>query len=1184
MWGTGGRRRAGHRGGSGSVGWRLHPPFREAPVLVGALVAALAVGILAAIPPTPAEAATLAFTDINPDASDNPGRNSASGGRVNGLASTSGDNQVFYAASEFGGLFKTTDGGSTWSRLDGHLPTVMWDVEVDPTDDDQVYATSFYDGWEDSVAGIQVSSDAGATWTRPATATPPASGSAPFSSCAATRRDEPSAFGIGIHPGDGTAYVGTNCGVARSDDGGATWTFSDPTVGDPAGNVWDVVVQDDGTTDGIVDVCGDDGVYRSTDGGDTWTDLEGDLPLSVAFGRCSITASPDEDYVVFVNFGRRVFETTDAGATNVAWNEFSITSGGGGRIPFVTTNDRTDGFDLWVGRGVSLARAGCTTPDPLGAGGTQRCPGEGSWVNAQAGAHDDTGDVVFDTANPVDGCPRVYSSDGGVHTNTVASSPDCHNPTWTRSNVGLHALWLYSMAGADQVGVSAEDLYMGAQDTGSFATTDAGAGSPTWTMPNCCDVFNIAATPGQVVWDLFSAYRQFHGGAGMTGQTNVANSAPGAGTQGVDLFTFPDNIAPFGSGQHVVVTGSGPVTTSDITANPVVWNTLGSGAPSNGFCGVQVATSGGTPTFYAQTGCLGVFETGNNRGPFQLWKVEDTDGTWERIDDNFTAGGIEVFGADPNDPDRLYASHLSGPKGVRMISSDDGGDTWEVDDQLTDLMDGGGTFQMQTQRGPTSFTGFQGYNQPSLVAFDPEDSNIIVAGGRESGVFVSTDGGQGWTLVTDPVTPHLSGRPHLPRPFFAYFDHDPADVAVYIGTQGRGVWRISLPDADLSITKADSPDPVAAGTDLTYTLTAANDGPDTASTVTVVDTLPSEVGFESVSAPGWDCTTPDVGASGTVSCTRTNVASGADSTLSITVSVPADTPRATVLSNHARIFSEAVDADLSDNEVTETTDVVLKADLDIVSHEAVDPPPEVLVGEDVDVTIRTTVTNHGPSAPFDARLDQTATAPAGSTVTPTATSDVLAAIGLDEERTIDRTFTVTCGQAGSHAFEFEASVTPDHPDDADPDLSNNDATTTVTVECVVPVQINIQPGGDPNSNTLRNRGVVPVAVLTTEAGEYGLPLDFDATTIIAPSVRFGPASVVFDETGGASPRHDRGHVEDSYELDQQTRDGDLDMVMQFLMRDSELSDTDTEACVKGTFTGAGGATFKFFGCQTIRLV
>ena len=62
----------------------------------------------------------------------------------------------------------------TGPHIPSHVPMATWDVEVDPTNSNRVYATSFYDGRVNSRAGINVSTDGGTTWTHPATATPPA--------------------------------------------------------------------------------------------------------------------------------------------------------------------------------------------------------------------------------------------------------------------------------------------------------------------------------------------------------------------------------------------------------------------------------------------------------------------------------------------------------------------------------------------------------------------------------------------------------------------------------------------------------------------------------------------------------------------------------------------------------------------------------------------------------------------------------------------------------------------------------------------------------------------------------------------------------------------------------------------------------------------------------------------------
>ena len=55
--------------------------------------------------------AQVTITDINPDQStlDPMDPDGASGGRVNGLSAVVGDPDTYYAASEWGGLYKTTD-------------------------------------------------------------------------------------------------------------------------------------------------------------------------------------------------------------------------------------------------------------------------------------------------------------------------------------------------------------------------------------------------------------------------------------------------------------------------------------------------------------------------------------------------------------------------------------------------------------------------------------------------------------------------------------------------------------------------------------------------------------------------------------------------------------------------------------------------------------------------------------------------------------------------------------------------------------------------------------------------------------------------------------------------------------------------------------------------------------------
>jgi photosystem II stability/assembly factor-like uncharacterized protein len=719
--------------------------------------------------------AQFTLTDVSPTSSSlhavNP--NGASGGRVNGLARATAT--TYYAAGEWGGLYRTTDAGSTWSRLDAYLPVATWDVEVSPADPKRVFATSFFDGRVKSLAGIGVSLDGGATWSRPATATPSATGCTD-----AARREEPSAFGIGIDPANAqNVYIGTNCGLGISTDAGTTWRFVDPTPSTPADDIWDVVVHHSG----IVDVCGDDGHLRSTDRGTTWTTAS-NLFSALPSGRCSIAASPDEAHVLFAVSGVRIFESDDGGAT---WANRYANRASQGRIPFVATNQRAGaGFDLWFGD-VSLFRASCTTPSTPAPGGGDRCPPAEQWAGPftrTAGGHDDVGDIAFAAAAAgADGCPVLYSSDGGVYVNTVTTSPGCHTPKWNQPKVTPRGLWLFGMDGADRSGATSEDLYFGAQDNGTFASRNAGA---TWTNRECCDGFDASASTSSILYTVCCfnpapATRFFLRGPGMTGGGLLPTPPPGRLTG----FRPLDVVDRFGPDDYIVATDAGVFVTTDITANPVVWTQLGAATSPASACGVRAAGPAATPTFYVQAGIEGC----SGRRPDQVFRYTGlaAGNTWQPVRPPGNTGGFGVFAVDRANPARLAASHLR-PSAVDMVFSTDSGQTWTVNAALNARMTASGAFRMQTRRGPTNFTGFNGYPQPTLVAFDPGDQNTIVAGAADAGVFLSIDRGQSWRAMTDNSgTP---GNPIIPRPWFAYFDREGGATHIYVGTQGRGLWRI----------------------------------------------------------------------------------------------------------------------------------------------------------------------------------------------------------------------------------------------------------------------------------------------------------------------------------------------------------------------------------------------------------
>ena len=80
------------------------------------------------------------------------------------------------------------------------------------------------------------------------------------------------------------------------------------------------------------------------------------------------------------------------------------------------------------------------------------------------------------------------------------------------------------------------------------------------------------------------------------------------------------------------------------------------------------------------------------------------------------------------------------------------------------------------------------------------------------------------------------------------------------------------PRADLSLSKAESSDPVTAGTDLTFTLTASNLGPSNALSLVMTDTLPTNVTYLSYGgSSGWTCS---LLSGNRLRCTRASLAAG----------------------------------------------------------------------------------------------------------------------------------------------------------------------------------------------------------------------------------------------------------------------------------------------------------------------
>lgn len=171
-------------------------------------------------------------------------------------------------------------------------------------------------------------------------------------------------------------------------------------------------------------------------------------------------------------------------------------------------------------------------------------------------------------------------------------------------------------------------------------------------------------------------------------------------------------------------------------------------------------------------------------------------------------------------------------------------------------------------------------------------------------------------------------------------------MSAFIGENPNGVWTLTILDTvtgqagtlsswglqietgaawNLTQSLTAAPAGVAAGGPLTYTATVGSAGPgDAIGPLTFSLPLAVTTRFTSITAPaGWTCSTPAVGATGTISCTRAgNLPVGQTQVLTVQVSVAPGTAALTQIVATANVASGSAEINVADNTATATTLVV----------------------------------------------------------------------------------------------------------------------------------------------------------------------------------------------------------------------------------------------------------------------
>ncbi len=212
-------------------------------------------------------------------------------GRVNRLRFYPGNSSTVFACAPTGGLWKTTNGGTTWSTNTDQLTELgTSDIAIDPTNPNVMYlATGDCDGpgadfWSISTIGVLKSTDGGNTWNP--------------TGLSYTQQSTGPAYGtvteLALNPSNTNIILAaTSSGMYYSANAGATWAKEDTEY-------FKSVEFEPFHPSTVYAATGDGKFFRSTDGGKTYTQTITGLPAFGLTARMTIAVTPADSNYVYV--------------------------------------------------------------------------------------------------------------------------------------------------------------------------------------------------------------------------------------------------------------------------------------------------------------------------------------------------------------------------------------------------------------------------------------------------------------------------------------------------------------------------------------------------------------------------------------------------------------------------------------------------------------------------------------------------------------------------------------------------------------------------------------------------------------------------------------------------------------------------------------------------------------------
>ena len=639
---------------------------------------------------------------------------------------------VLYAGSEFGGVWKTVNGGSTWiPTMDNVINPCVGAVAVSQSHPNVIYAgmsPGKIDSGGSSGVTVYRSNDGGAHWI----------------ACAGISSDFTRA--LAVHPTNSNVlYCAGNRGVHKSIDGGSSWTDV------LAGDIDDIQMAFD-SPDTVYSAVAGQGIFKTTSGGTNWTRIGTSVSFKVLDdNKSQQDAALDGGFRTRLAVGRDQRQGKHGSRFIVAKVQGTIvisTDGGGSWSALPGMNHGYDDTNWW-----DSCVAVCPTDEEFvvaGGGSIQftlnAAASAPTWHNLPDSLHVDQQAIEFTLSNPND---FYFANDGyvGLARNRGAISAKVSDGLVSSEcfNVGVSQ--------GPSIVTGCSTYHTGTIRTGrsmffQWERIDGPEGG----------LFEIDAKNGQTMfdspWGQYQLHRSFDGGSSWE-QFDVSLE------DGTVAYIESLGINPSDTSRMYASGFGGRLHFSTNAGDE--WNVVldSGGAPL--LPNVGNGRNDGNFTFAFAPSNSGNVYLGTNSG--RLWRT--TNGStsasgWAELNPPLpiNTGRISAIAVSPGNPNSVLVGYqIDGSRAIWRGSVQAGGTV-----QWTDV---GGSPLAALPQVPIN-----------AVMINPHDGQSFYAA-TDLGMFVTRDGGNTWSLFGEG----------LPRVRILDMQLRARSRMLYVAAYGRGIFR-----------------------------------------------------------------------------------------------------------------------------------------------------------------------------------------------------------------------------------------------------------------------------------------------------------------------------------------------------------------------------------------------------------